>query len=80
MPSINLSLTDQYIEALSKIYEKAQVLMLPDSDGKGADLSLDFAQAISVYKQIMGDKTNSKKLAAMIGGQGVNNQTLEKVM
>jgi hypothetical protein len=54
-----LKLTEQYIEALSKILQKSNVLMLPPSNGGGASQNGEWtpdkvATALTMFKAILG--------------------------
>jgi regulator of protease activity HflC (stomatin/prohibitin superfamily) len=51
--ALNLRLTEQYLEALEKIFAKSSTLIVPEGGSQGV------AEMMATYKHIMGDKKSS---------------------
>jgi hypothetical protein len=51
--AMNLRLTEQYLEALERIFAKSSTLMVPEGGSQGV------AELMATYKHVMGDKKSS---------------------
>ena len=52
--ALNLRLTEQYLEALEKIFAKSSTLMVPEGGSQGV------AELMTTYKHIMGSDKSQK--------------------
>ena len=81
--SLKLRLSEQYLDAMSSILRKSNVLMIPPQNGEGGSKNVfsadQIAQAVSTYKHIMSgsDQTTGDLFE---GGNSPNDQTLSKII